>query len=101
MVPDSVVHPCAPENGKAGVGGSYSLRNGGAGLRTPDTRIMIPLLWPAELHRHRTYHGVSRGLPVEGVHPNIVCQLPKIHERLVGRKIANTKNAVRMKNSTW
>jgi hypothetical protein len=101
MVPDYMVHPCAPENGKAGVWGVSSLRNGGAGLRTPDTRIMIPLLWPAELHRHRAYHGMSRELFVEGLHPSTLFQLPKIHERLVGRKIANTKKAVRIKNSTW
>ncbi len=28
------------------------LGGSGGGTRTPDTRSMIPLLYPAELHRH-------------------------------------------------
>jgi hypothetical protein len=35
------------------------VEDGGAGLRTPDTRIMIPLLWPTELHRHHAYASAS------------------------------------------
>jgi len=31
----------------------------GRGIRTPDKRIMIPLLWPTELFRHMLWSRIS------------------------------------------
>ena len=37
--------------------------SGGGGTRTPDTRIMIPLLWPPELRRHVFQSITAREVP--------------------------------------
>jgi hypothetical protein len=39
--------------------------------------------------------------PRKDSNPNTISQLPQTYERLVGRKIAKMKKAVRMKNNTW
>jgi hypothetical protein len=38
---------------------------------------------------------------MEGLNPNTISRSPQTYERLVGRKIAKKKKAVRMKNKTW
>jgi hypothetical protein len=38
---------------------------------------------------------------VQLLYPKTISQMPQTHERLVGRKIAKMKKAVRIKNNTW